>query len=163
MAKFITTTGASHGIESLIKSSKYYIVLATPYINIHARLRKIIEQKLCDTPVLFILICKQIELRNDELKWLASQDKIQIVNCINLHGKCFMNENTAIVTSMNLYEYSAVNNIEFGFIVERINDADNYNVIYNECLLMLPDVYKKNLKIAETLALWDNTNLFNIA
>ncbi len=32
----------------------------------------------------------------------------------NLHAKCYLNEKAAIITSMNLYDFSQVNNNEMG-------------------------------------------------
>ncbi len=41
----------------------------------------------------------------------------KIVDQPSLHAKCYMNESEAIVTSLNLYEFSQVNNIEMGFYI----------------------------------------------
>jgi phosphatidylserine/phosphatidylglycerophosphate/cardiolipin synthase-like enzyme len=47
---------------------------------------------------------------------------------LNLHAKCYLNENTAIITSMNLYRHSQENNWEMGIKIEKSTDP----VIYEE-------------------------------
>ena len=54
------------------------------------------------------------ELRPEENNWLRSMDSIKTGFLQDLHAKCYMNEEEALVTSMNLYEYSQVNNYEMG-------------------------------------------------
>ncbi|NOQ48753.1 MAG: hypothetical protein GQ576_06430 [Methanococcoides sp.] len=45
-----------------------------------------------------------------------------------------MNEKEAIITSMNLYEYSQVNNYEMGIYVSKEDDPSVYQDIYNEAM-----------------------------
>lgn len=52
--------------------------------------------------------------------------------CENLHAKCYVNEREAIVTSMNLYEFSQVNNHEMGIYVTKADDPQLYEEIYTE-------------------------------
>ncbi|MCD6013164.1 MAG: repair protein [Flavipsychrobacter sp.] len=153
MAKFITTTAVSHNIESLIKGSIHYTILVAPYMNIHKRLRKVIEQKLSETNIIFVVVCRRDTLKKYDLMWFESQKKIHIINCDNLHAKCYLNEKVAIITSMNLFEYSAVNNVEFGLLLSKEDDNVNYREIYKECLLLIPesDEVKKRLPILNSL------------
>ena len=48
----------------------------------------------------------------------------------NLHAKCYANENSAIVTSLNLYNYSEMNNREFGVLLSKVNDS----IAYRKCI-----------------------------
>ena len=52
--------------------------------------------------------------------------------CRNLHAKCYLNETQALITSMNLYEFSQMNNREMGVLVERDSDPELYQKIYEE-------------------------------
>ncbi len=52
--------------------------------------------------------------------------------CENLHAKCYLNEGEAILTSMNLYEFSQVNNHEMGVYVTRAAEPELYADILNE-------------------------------
>ena len=52
--------------------------------------------------------------------------------CKELHAKCYLNEKAAILTSMNLYEFSQVNNNEMGVYIEKEKDPVLYKDIYDE-------------------------------
>ena len=135
MSKFITTTEISYIIEKMIKDADEFIFIITPYLKIHPRLKAVIEEKLseCKSYFQIIVVCKESELHYknpDELKWLKSLPKLKLFNSFNLHAKCYLNETHAIITSMNLYDFSQVNNIEFGMVVQK--DDTDYNKIVKE-------------------------------
>jgi len=58
---------------------------------------------------------------------------VQVYEIKNLHAKCYLNENTAIITSMNLYQFSQENNREMGIKVEK-NEGAVYDAIYKEIM-----------------------------
>ena len=108
MSKFITTTEISYRIESLINEASTFILLISPYLKIHSRLQKIIESKIKKSSVAIIIVCRSRDLDNATKLWLNANDKIHCCFVENLHAKCYLNENEAILTSMNLYDYSMV-------------------------------------------------------
>jgi hypothetical protein len=93
------------------------------------------------------------ELQPDQINWLKSLRSVRTSFCENLHAKCYLNENEAIVTSMNLYEFSQVNNQEMGIYVTKSDDAKLYDEIYNEArrLIRISDEVRLSVeKIIET-------------
>lgn len=68
----------------------------------------------------------------DENNWLKSMTSIRSSFCKDLHAKCYLNENEAILTSMNLYEFSQVNNNEMGILIEKSVEPDLYKDIFEE-------------------------------
>ena len=50
----------------------------------------------------------------------------------NLHAKCYLNEEKALITSMNFYEFSQVNNEEMGIVVTKSEDPALYEDINKE-------------------------------
>ena len=44
----------------------------------------------------------------------------------HLHAKCYYNEQQMVITSMNLYAYSAENNHEMGILLDKMNDAQAF-------------------------------------
>ena len=59
-----------------------------------------------------------------------------LFECKDLHAKCYLNENTAIITSMNLYDYSQTHNREVGIKIDKETpeDKDLYKEVYDEIL-----------------------------
>lgn len=44
----------------------------------------------------------------------------------NLHAKCYMNEEMAVIGSMNFYEYSEINNEEIGLVISKNEDGSAF-------------------------------------
>ncbi len=72
------------------------------------------------------------ELQPDENNWLKSMQFIRTSFCKDLHAKCYLNEKEAIITSMNLYEFSQVNNNEMGIYIEKEKDPEIYKDVLEE-------------------------------
>ena len=63
---------------------------------------------------------------------LKSMQSIRSSFCKDLHAKCYLNEREAIITSMNLYEFSQVNNNEMGVYIDKETDSALYKDLYDE-------------------------------
>jgi phosphatidylserine/phosphatidylglycerophosphate/cardiolipin synthase-like enzyme len=136
MAKFLNTTGVSYHLEELIKTTKDRLILISPYLQFHKRVKDHLENLNIQKRDIRI-IYRENKLQLEENNWLESQIGIRTSLCNSLHAKCYLNENEAIVTSMNLYSFSQQNNDEMGIHVTKQNDADLYNDIYNEVQRLL--------------------------
>ena len=131
MAKFLSTTGVSHQIDEIIKNAEERLWIISPFLKVTPRIKQLLE----DTNRLKIdsrVIYGKNELQPEENNWLESMTSIRTSFCKDLHAKCYMNENEVLLTSMNLYEYSQVNNYEMGILVSRKEDPDLYEDIYQE-------------------------------
>ena len=135
MARFLTTTGVSHELEELIRGAEKWIVLISPYLRVNQRIRNLLADKdrlKIDTRVVY----GKKELSADESAWLLSTS-IRTSYCANLHAKCYLSEKKALLTSMNLYEFSQVNNIEMGVLISRDQDGPLYDDVHREADLIL--------------------------
>ena len=96
------------------------------------------------------VVCRNNCLTIDDNKWFKEiGEKVTIYFNDSLHAKCFLNENTAIVTSMNLYHYSMVNNVEFGVLFERKDDPENYSKILEESSSLIGYNFQKQEEISK--------------
>jgi RNA polymerase-binding transcription factor DksA len=131
MPKFLTTTGVSFKLEEIIKSADEKLILISPFLKINERIRELIEDKnriKINTEVIY----GKNELQPDENNWLRNLDYVRTGFCKNLHAKCYLNEKEALVTSMNLYEFSQQNNNEMGIYVSKEADPELYDAINDE-------------------------------
>lgn len=112
MIEYLTTTGLSHRLEELIKDSKKEIILVSPYVQLNKRIRELLVERK-KAGVVIKIVCRVQDLRED-LAEVASQ----IFDRPSLHAKCYLNNNAALVGSLNLYAFSQVNNDEMGFYIE---------------------------------------------
>ena len=136
MAKFLNTTGVSYHLEELIKSTKDRLILISPYLQFHNRVRDHIQNLNIQKRDIRI-IYRESKLQLEESNWLESQIGVRTSICPTLHAKCYLNENEAIVTSMNLYSFSQQNNDEMGIHVTKKDDPALYNDIYEEARRLL--------------------------
>ncbi len=131
MAKFLDTTGVSYHQQRLINQALETQILISPNLHINDRLRQSLEDK--DRLKIDIrLIYGKNELQPEQINWLRTLQFVRTSFCENLHAKCYLNESEAILTSMNLYEYSQVNNQEMGVYVSKSEDPELYADILNE-------------------------------
>jgi len=131
MAKFLTTTGISNQLEQLIKTAKEKLVLISPYLKINEKIKELLADK--DLFKLDIrIVYGKSELSPEESNWLKTKNSIRTSFGKNLHAKCYINENEALITSMNLYDFSQVNNNEMGILVVKAEEPELYAMIYEE-------------------------------
>ena len=136
MAKFLDTAGVSFYLQQLINSANEKLILISPYLKISDRLKQSISDK--DLMKIDIrLIYGKTEIELSENNWLKSLKSIRTSFCQNLHAKCYLNEKEAIVTSMNLYDFSQINNNEMGIYVNKTEDAELYSAIYTEAMRLV--------------------------
>ncbi|QZT38266.1 phospholipase D family protein [Halosquirtibacter xylanolyticus] len=128
MAEFYTTRGLSFQLEELIKRGTKFVILVTPYLKFSETLYDRL-QLLKEDNVELTIIYGKTELTRKQ-KTLLLDLHCNIYYKENLHAKCYINQDEAIIGSMNLYEFSEVNNIEMGIKLSRKNDKK----AYLECL-----------------------------
>lgn len=131
MAKFLTTTGTNYHLEELIKGASDRLILISPFLKLNDRMKELLADKnrlKIDVRIVY----GKSELQPHEIEWLRGQTYIRTSFCKNLHAKCYMNEEMCIITSLNLYEFSQVNNNEMGILIQRNEDAQLYKDAYEE-------------------------------
>jgi phosphatidylserine/phosphatidylglycerophosphate/cardiolipin synthase-like enzyme len=136
MATFLDTTGGSYHLEQIIKGAAEKLVLISPYLRTNERIREFLDDRerlKLDIRVVY----GKTDLAPDEMSWLRSRPGIRTSFCKNLHAKCYVNERFALITSMNLYEYSQANNNEMGILVEREKEPELYANIWTEVQRLL--------------------------
>lgn len=131
MAKFLRTNGVSDAIDRIISEAKNEILIVSPYLKVHTQLLERMQQA-ARRNVRIILIYGKTELNSDMDSKLGTIDCLERYYKDDLHAKCYMNENTAIITSMNLHDYSARNNREMGILIEKSIEKDVYMDIREE-------------------------------
>jgi len=137
MAEFLTTTGISYNLEELIKNSDEKLFLVSPYLQIASSLKHLIEERDLRKIDIRIVYRKDNKINAEDMSFLQELTSVKISACENLHAKCYLNENTAIIASMNLYQYSQQNNREMGIKVEKEKEPDLYNNIFKEVMVIL--------------------------
>ena len=131
MAKFLNTSATNYYLEELIKGASDRLILISPFLKLNDRIKELLEDKnrlKIDVRIVY----GKSELQPTEISWLNELSFVRTSLCKNLHAKCYMNESSCIITSLNLYEFSQVNNNEMGVHISREDDAEMYRDTYEE-------------------------------
>jgi len=131
MAKFLNTSGTTYHLEELIKKSSDRLILISPYLKLNERIKELLEDKN-RLKIDIRIVYGKSDLQPEEINWLKNLTFIRTSFCKNLHAKCYMNENECIITSLNLYEFSQINNNEMGVLISRDSDSQLYSDAYEE-------------------------------
>lgn len=128
LPKFFDTNGISYQLDEIIRNpSGGRLLLISPFLKFSPRIRDELKRQDDMKRDIRVVYGKR-ELHPEEAEWLA-RTKIRSSYLEHLHAKCYMNETHALITSMNLYEYSQQNNYEMGILVSKENDSELYRSI----------------------------------
>jgi phosphatidylserine/phosphatidylglycerophosphate/cardiolipin synthase-like enzyme len=131
MAKFLNTSATNYHLEELIKGARDRLILISPFLKLNDRIKELLADK--DRLKIDVrIVYGKSELAPAEIEWLKTMSYVRTSFCKNLHAKCYLSEEACIVTSLNLYEFSMVNNNEMGVLISRANDVDLYRDAYDE-------------------------------
>jgi len=134
--KILGTTDITHRIEYLLQESTSFLIFVSPYMKLNNRLQA--KMSACFEQVKEVLILyRKGELNKTEKDWLTNLSNMSLIPIQNLHAKIYMNEHRCLITSMNLYEYSQVNNHEIGIEFEAEANRKEFMEVLKEIKLIL--------------------------
>jgi len=125
MAKFVKGNGLNAAIESIFDEAELQLTIISPFIKLHKRFIDSLKSKN-DNPKLEVNLVfgknesnKSKSLSLQDFEFFKQFANVKIYYEPRLHAKYYANQDTAVLSSMNLYEYSQNNNIEFGIVTQR--------------------------------------------
>lgn len=122
MAEFLFDSKINSELQNILEKSKRKLILISPYIKLHERLKSsLIEKRDFDKLEIIIVFGKNEDdisksLSKEDFEFFKEFPNIQISYEKRLHAKYYANESTELLTSMNLHSFSQNNNIEFGIL-----------------------------------------------
>lgn len=125
MAIFLTGNDLNAQLENLFEYADEYIILISPYIKLHDRYASALKAKKDNPNLKIIVVFGKNEddfsksMKQEDFNFFKDFPNIEIRYEKHLHAKYYANESAAILTSMNLYNFSQDNNIEAGVLTNR--------------------------------------------
>jgi len=164
--RILTTTDEISGmIQSIIQDADNQLFLISPYIQLEKRteneewekIKRSIRYALSKDNVTITFMARPPDDRNPinvtELlkEFLGNNCKVVLLK--DLHSKVYYNGKEALITSLNLYMYSANNNYEIGVVFDQ-KDEDELKKIENyiQFLMTEGDLVQTEEAIKKTLA-----------
>lgn len=124
MAKFVKANQLNAEIESLFEEANTELIIVSPFIKLHDRIKEALKPKINDHGLMVSVVYgkneadKKKSLREEDFLFFSQFANVQIFYEPRLHAKYYANEDKGILSSMNLYDFSQNNNIEFGVVSE---------------------------------------------
>jgi hypothetical protein len=125
MATFLTSNELNTALENLFEFADEHLILISPYIKLHDRYASVLRTKKDNPNIKIIIVFGKNEddisksMKQDDFNFFNEFPNIEIRYEKRLHAKYYANESSAILTSMNLYNFSQDNNIEAGVLINR--------------------------------------------
>ena len=141
MAEFLTRKDVAARLEKIIRNAEKELILISPYVKIDKHTRGDLEYLLARKYGIKINLIyrnkNKTDLDPEDRDWLESKPSIKLSFQKDLHAKCYLNESQAVLTSMNLYDFSQENNIEMGISVSHDEDHRLYHEIREEAVSII--------------------------
>ena len=134
MVQFLVTSDIVSAIEGVIRDAQQQAVLVSPYLQLSPTFAQRFLEADRRGVALTLLYGKKDKLEEPTRSALSKLQRLKLRFLENVHAKCYFNESEMVITSMNLYAFSA-NNREMGVLVTA--DEDIYHSARREVLTML--------------------------
>ena len=124
MSKFITGLELEETISKIIWETKKTLLIVSPFIKLDDYFKKLFDNHLNNPEIHILIVFGKNEnnisrsLSKNDFEYFKNFLNISIIYVPNLHAKYYGNEKKGVITSINLYDYSFKNNIEFGVYSE---------------------------------------------
>lgn len=129
--ELVTAEGINFRLETMFKQAREWICIISPYIRMGMRLRELLEEKKA-AGVTITVVHREY--------FAEHQLPTAVFRRQNLHAKCFLTEQAALLGSMNLYDYSQTHNDELGLYFTREDCPDLYRQLDDEARRLCRDV-----------------------
>jgi len=181
MSTFLTGKDLEEKLTDIIWDAKRYVVLISPFIKLDNHVKSIFEKIKSGHDIHIILIFgknegyKEKSFNKSDYEYFKEFKNISILYNKDLHAKHYCNEKEGLITSLNLYDYSMINNIEYGvyFTKNILNPTDKLfdeteqftdELIFekSEVVFIRKPQYKKKM-FGLTKAYQNSTILFDVS
>ena len=179
MGKFLNPKDLKANLYRIFKEAEKEIIIISPFIQLSDEIRTLLrpKQKIKDFQITILYGKNEQDpsksLNPTDYRFFCEFKNHEILYNPNLHAKYYANEQEAIITSLNLHQFSLQNNIEVGTLLKQswgsignlisgnTEDADAFNY-FNTVLDQSKEVHVAELgsrnKSSSVIA--DNTKHF---
>ncbi|MCT4664929.1 MAG: phospholipase D family protein [Flavobacteriales bacterium] len=120
MSEFLSGKALEEKLTDIIWNAKKEIVIVSPFIKLDDYIKEVFEKIKTRHDIRILLLFgknasnKSRSFHRKDFEFFTEFKNVVIAYHEDLHAKCYYNESEGIITSLNLYDYSMINNIEYG-------------------------------------------------
>jgi hypothetical protein len=133
----------------LIDDARERLVLVSPYIKLWTMFSSAIERAATRDVDISVIVRGGRDQSQQERELLPIRSSLRYVGFIErLHAKIYLNEKSAILTSLNLVRGSALDTIEVSAFLEQRHAAADYNQLSRICDKFITQSREDALRVA---------------
>jgi len=148
MVEFLNTSKAYAEIEDIIDKADSKVVLISPYMRFPQPLLDRLKDK-DGQGIKTVVVCRESDSGKnlgDKVRMdLRQLRHLELRFDDNLHAKCFYNEKSMVITSLNLLESSERKNREMGVLLSSEKDLNVFKDALNEAEFIVRNANKDSL------------------
>lgn len=150
MVQFLNTQASYSEIENIVNRAESKLVIMAPYIQISRTLLQKIFHASEHRNIDVSLVCRTQDIKPEEMTAINKINRLEVFDLPNLHANCIYNEKTLVMTSLNLFDYSQINNRDIGALLTMDKDPAAFvsAVRETEYMMQLATLVKANMILA---------------
>jgi hypothetical protein len=124
MAEFLKGNHLNSKLDEILEGAEALLIIISPFIKFHSRVKETLQDKIKNDKLEIKLVFGKNEenkirsMSEEDFSFISQFPNVEVRYEPRLHAKYYANEMSSLLSSMNLYEYSQNNNIEFGIFAE---------------------------------------------
>lgn len=152
MVQFLNTQAAYSEIENIVNRAEHKLVMMSPSIQINRTLLQKIFHASEHRNINVSLICRTNDIKPEEVAAINQINRLEVFDLPNLHANCIFNEKSMVISSLNLFDYSQINNRDMGALITFDKDPGAFAAAVNETeyMMQLATLVKANMILART-------------
>ena len=131
MVEFLNKDKAYAELVDIVNKAESQLVLLSPYIKIPDYLLERLKFK-AQQGIKIIVVCREKDLKTEVRSQLKQIKNLELRFDEVLHAKCFYNDKSMVITSLNSHEHSQQHNREMGILLDSKEDSSVFKEALNE-------------------------------
>ncbi|MFP5437050.1 MAG: phospholipase D family protein [Bacteroidia bacterium] len=125
MSKFVTGKELIDTVDNIIWDAEKILLIVSPFIKLDDYFKRLFDKHVSNPELHMIIVFGKNEtdvkksFNQSDFDFFKQFLNISIVYAPNLHAKYYGNEKKGLITSINFYDASFKNNVEFGVYSEQ--------------------------------------------
>jgi len=113
--ELLNTTELNSELENMFRKEKHFILILSPYLDLSDKIKALLSK----SPAEIVILYRELKGKNEKIEnYKVVLPNRQFLCVPNFHAKAYIANGTLIITSLNLYENSQINNFELGIILK---------------------------------------------
>ncbi|MFK7758310.1 MAG: hypothetical protein AB8B53_15375 [Flavobacteriales bacterium] len=125
MAEFLKGNRVLAALEEIISKAEKELIIVSPYISFHTRFEDVLKEKVANDKLKVTVVFgkRDTDLLSNfdsaDLAFLKGLPNVELRHEPRLHSKYYANEHHSLLSTINLYDFSQNEQIEFGVHVNK--------------------------------------------